>query len=159
MHGAAAARTFVSAAELGGQLPPEARGDPPPPRFAPRGGYADHAELLHYTENADQPTSARAPPPPPRHHSEIAATIASGPVDPTARSAEPRGLPKRHPGPERLKRGAGINGAGCDHQGRQLATSLVDEVTFGRANYRGKMQLASNNANFAIDAAGEFAHR
>ena len=159
VHGAAAARTVVSAAELGGQLPPEDGSGAPPPPFVSRSGYADQAELLHYTEYVDQPPSERAAAPPPRHHSEIATTIASGPVDPTAHSSEPSGLPKRHPGPERLKRGGGINGTGTDHQGRQLATSLVDEVTFGRANYRGKLQLASNNANFAIDAAGEFAHR
>ncbi len=43
--------------------------------------------------------------------------------------------------------------------GRQLATSLVDEVIFGRSNFQGKITVANNGANFALDAAGEFARR
>ena len=74
-------------------------------------------------------------------------------------SVEPRGLPRRHPGPERLKRGMGVDGAGHDHHGRQLATSLVDEVIFGRSPMQGKMALANHGANFTIDADGEFGRR
>ena len=48
---------------------------------------------------------------------------------------------------------------GHDHMGRQLATSLVDEVIFGRANFKGNMPLAGNGANFNINVAGEFAKR
>ena len=125
----------------------------------PKGGYHDHAEMMHYTENGDMPHGARAPPPPPPRYSAVNEAMNGGDVDPQAYSPEPRGLPKRHPGPDRLKRGRGIDGTGQDHQGRQLATSLVDEVIFGRANFRGQMALANNGANFTIDQAGEFAHR
>ena len=70
-----------------------------------------------------------------------------------------QGLPRRHPGPQRLQRGMGVDGQGHDHQGRQIATSMVDEVIFSRAPATGKMHHLSPGANFGIDGEGNFAKR
>lgn len=150
-----AAHTAVGPRELGGSATEDHPDEPIKPA-GPKGGYADHQDLLHYNEF----DRARLPAaPPPAVPSVVAEAINGGQVAPNAYSPEPRGLPKRHPGPERLKRGRGVDGRGHDHQGRQLATSLVDEVIFGRQNFQGKIPLANNGANFTIDKAGEFAHR
>ena len=150
-----AAHTAVGPRELGGSATEEHPNDPPR-QAGPKGGYPDHGDLLHYNEF----DRAHLPPPPPlAAPSATAEAINGGPVAPNAYSVEPRGLPKRHPGPERLKRGRGIDGMGHDHNGRQLATSLVDEVIFGRQNFQGKIPLANHGANFSSDKAGEFARR
>ena len=83
----------------------------------------------------------------------------SGEVAPNAYSDEPSGLPKRHPGPERLTRGRGVDGRGHDHQGRQLATSLADEALYGRSKFDGKMPLGNNGANFGIGVDGNIGAR
>lgn len=116
-------------------------------------------DMLEYVDYANADPRNRPPPPPPRPHSDVFISINGGEVPSYTHSDEPKGLPKRHPGPQRLLRGRGVDGAGFDHQGRQLATTLVDEVIFGRTNFQGKISLANNGANFTIDAAGEFAHR
>ena len=150
-----AALTQVGPRELGGAVSAQYPDDPQP-QPGPRGGYADKHDLLHY----DEFERGRLPaPPPPQLHSDVGEAINGSAVASDAYSVEPRGLPKRHPGPERLKRGRGIDGRGNDHLGRQLATSLVDEVIFGRQNFQGKINLANNGANFTIDAGGEFARR
>ena len=82
-----------------------------------------------------------------------------GDVPSDAFSPDPKGLPKRHPGPAKINRGRGVDGRGTDHQGRQLATSLVDEVIFGRSPMQGKLPLANNGANFSVDEHGEFGRR
>ena len=74
-------------------------------------------------------------------------------------SPDPKGLPKRHPGPERLSRSKGVDGTGQDHNGRQMATSLVDEVIFGRSPFHGKICQGNIGGNFTINQSGEFAAR
>ena len=152
-----AARTNVGPQELGGDAGPAPHGGPPPAARAPRGGYADHADLLHYTERRDGVHGGG--PLPPRVESEVARAMEHGMVPPSAYSEEPRGLPRRHPGAERLRRGRGVDGEGRDHHGRQLATSLVDEAVFGRSPMKGQIAMQNNGANFGINQAGEFAHR
>jgi hypothetical protein len=154
-----AAQTHVGPRELGG--PASVEHPDLPARIAAQPKFPDHKEMLSYTEHAEAQmrNMPRPSPPPPRQRSLVGETVNGGQVDPTAYSHEPAGLPKRHPGPERLKRGMGIDGAGHDHRGRQLATSLVDEVIFGRSNYQGKIALGNNGANFNIDQAGQVAHR
>ena len=155
-----AVRMNIGRRELGG---PETREEPnpPPPKIIGK-YYEDHDNLLHYNDREaclrNPSIGEFPPPPPPLPHSVVAEAIAGGEQPPTTYSAEP-GLPKRHPGPERLVRGRGVDGAGRDYRGRQLATSLVDEVIFGRSNYQGKMNLANNGANFTINQDGNFGHR
>jgi len=153
-----AARTTVGRRELGGDAD-AAYPDPPSNRLPPTlSGYADHDELLHYTEYKDKVHHSNEARPSPQLD-QVGQTMMQGTVDPHAHSDEPRGLPKRHPGAERLRRGGGVDGLGRDHQGRQLATSLVDEVIFGRSNMQGKVALTDNRANFGVNQAGDFAHR
>lgn len=151
-----AAHTSVGPRELGGSATVTHPDEVASQDKGPKGGYPDHKDLLQY----DEFTRDRLPPPPPPlPYSVVGEAINGGQVAPNAYSAEPSGLPKRHPGPERLKRGRGVDGLGHDHQGRQLATSLVDEVIFGRQNFQGKIPQANICANFTIDQAGEFGHR
>ena len=99
----------------------------PQPSPKPRAGfYQDQRGMLEYTEFADAPPAVNRSPP--RHVSAVGHAMTHGNIPPNAPSDEPKGLPKRHPGPERLRRGRGVDGNGHDHQGRQLATSLVDEM-------------------------------
>ena len=151
-----AAHTSVGPREMGGSATVTHPDEVASQDKGPKGGYPDHKDLLQY----DEFTRDRLPPPPPPlPYSVVGEAINGGQVAPNAYSAEPSGLPKRHPGPERLKRGRGVDGLGHDHQGRQLATSLVDEVIFGRQNFQGKIPQANICANFTIDQAGEFGHR
>lgn len=151
-----AVQTNVGTREFGGEAPPGyAHFVPPRPSIR---GYSDHGDLLHYTENDQIAPHLRAVAPP-RSLGPVEEAINGGDIAPNMYSEEPRGLPRRHPGPERLRRGRGVDGQGHDHQGRQLATTLVDEVIFGRANFQGKLSLAQNGANFSLDQRGEFGHR
>ena len=158
LGGARAAQTNVGPRELGGAEDP-AHPDLPDQRFyhGTERKYADHRDMLHYQEHADgghiQPSAfSRAP-------SGVGQAMNFGDVPPSACSDEPRGLPKRHPGPERLRRGRGVDGEGHDHRGRQLATSLVDEVVFNRSPIKGVMPLGAQGVNFSINEQGEFAGR
>lgn len=84
-------------------------------------------------------------------------------VPPDAPSALPMYIPKKHPGPTNLQhqrqRGMGIDGKGHDHMGRQLATSLVDEVVYGRSPLRGKLYIQNHGANFNVGQDGNFGKR
>ena len=53
----------------------------------------------------------------------------------------------------------GIDGKGHDHMGRQLATSLVDEVVYGRSPLRGKLYIQNHGANFNVGQDGNFGKR
>jgi|LauGreStaDraftv2_3_1035109.scaffolds.fasta_scaffold40666_1 hypothetical protein len=165
-----AARTTVGARELGGMATAE-QPNPPPPQVKAR-KYEDHPGLLHYSETPDCAQGyaqnndgqyyshpAYSQPPPPPHISQVQQAMAPGDVPPDAHSDEPKGLPKRHPGPERLRRGRGVDGHGNDHFGRQLATSVVDEVVFDRSPMKGYMPLKEPGANFMLNRQGEFARR
>lgn len=145
--------------------------NPPPPQVKAR-KYEDHPGLLHYSETPDCAQGyaqnndgqyyshpAYSQPPPPPHISQVQQAMAPGDVPPDAHSDEPKGLPKRHPGPERLRRGRGVDGHGNDHFGRQLATSVVDEVVFDRSPMKGYMPLKEPGANFMLNRQGEFARR
>jgi hypothetical protein len=154
-----AAKTSIGPEELGGAGAPTAS----PVRSQPSArGYEDHSDMLHYSEHADDLArdgrAYNAVQPPPRHPSAVAESMTCD-VAPSTVSNEPKGLPKRHPGAERLRRGRGVDGEGHDHLGRQLATSLVDEAIFQRSAMHGKIPLANQGANFHINVAGEFAHR
>ena len=140
---AAAAKTNVGPREFGGEHPGGPQVMPPKPSNR---GYEDKHDLLHYTENQHTDPRSRLPPPPRPPRGVVAEAIAGGDQAPDSYSEEPKGLPKRHPGPERLTRGKGVDGRGHDCDGRQIATSLVDEVIFGRANFRGQISLAQHGA-------------
>ena len=152
-----AVQSQIGPRELGGDATAQHPNAPPPPPDPKKA--LDNKEMLHYAEHADADRRVARPRPPPVPYSAVGESINGGEVAPDAYSAEPRGLPRRHPGPERLKRGKGVDGQGHDHQGRQLATSLVDEVIFGRANFQGRIPLANNGVNFGLNQAGEFGHR
>jgi len=159
-----ASQTNVGPRELGGEAT-AMNPNPPPPREKAK-PYADHGDLLHYTEHGDRhrlPPSSYAPydlgAPPPRHQTQVEQGMTHGAVPPHQHSDEPRGLPRRHPGPERLRRGRGIDGEGHDHNGRQIATSLVDEAVFNRSPMKGQMNHREPGANFLINQAGGFGHR
>ena len=154
IHDAKAAMTQITSEELGGmpEVPYEH------PVYAPKGHYADNKQMLEYMEYADVPHD-QMPHSPGIKKTAVGQAMTFGDVAPNAVSQEPKGLPRRHPGPDRLRRGRGVDGMGHDHHGRQLATSLVDEAVFGRSKMDGRIAMQNNGANFTINQQGEFGHR
>mmetsp|Transcript_25523 Transcript_25523/g.63163 ORF Transcript_25523/g.63163 Transcript_25523/m.63163 type:complete len:95 (-) Transcript_25523:349-633(-) len=67
------------------------------------------------------------------------------------------GLPRRHPGAHRLQYGRAEDGQAYDRQGRQIATSMVDEVIFNRSPANGKLHHFAPGINVGIDNSGHYA--
>ena len=81
------------------------------PVYVPKGHYADNKQLLDSMEYADVPHD-QMPHSPGIKKTAVGQAMTFGDVAPNAVSQEPKGLPRRHPGPDRL---AGLGGPGPEH--------------------------------------------